>query len=552
MSVHSDVTKALVAAEKFLTDHPIPLAGKPAHALEFNRLVSSLRAAVCEHGLNGDDERKSLADESQKMREYMVAVAAEEKYHMNVNSVPPPSPPCPPAKELEALLTSEASGVTNEQQKEKIAELKKAFQHPQTHGPSVARAMYGTCGTSATVRTCVWNLFITEPFLTALYTVGVTDAQAQAKVQARGEAAEIKKRAEDKARAKEKRPGASSGSLRPQESAASFNSSFGGFGGSSLYVAADSDASAAGPGDGADCDAAAAEPAAAPSAELARAGAYLNCRTNADDYLALLARGPSPQYQLIRDDSFRTFNTVYASANPKDPVPQDDSNIFPHVVPEQATVRLCTAFDHKFGGLLAYCQGMNVYAGMFLLALPELDAFNAFALFCTQYIPLYWQANHIGAEAGCKLVDDLLMTHEPKLFTLLSGHVPSLNAQLYGFPCVKTMSAFVPPVHEAAALWDRIFAVGPALSLYCVIAQLQMMDLSGDGADIKSMLDYRKWPRLDAKKVADRAIKLLKSGKTPSELARNIVLHFADNTIMKNLTGRSNWLMGLKVAHDNL
>lgn len=181
----------------------------------------------------------------------------------------------------------------------------------------------------------------------------------------------------------------------------------------------------------------------------------------AREYVDLARAGKCQRYSLVRDDSFRTFRSYHD---------------FHKVVPEQSIVRVCNAFDRKFASAKwQYCQGMNVYAGVFLYVMPELDAFNVFSTFCTQYIPLYWKSNHIGVEAGCKLLDRVLFVVDPELYHHLHSREIRLHAILYAFSAIKTMSASAPPLEEALILWDFLLAMGPHMSILCVAAQLYSM-----------------------------------------------------------------------------
>lgn len=183
----------------------------------------------------------------------------------------------------------------------------------------------------------------------------------------------------------------------------------------------------------------------------------------AEDY-ATLCREKCARYTLIRDDSFRTFRT------------KDPANKFLRAVPEQAIVRVCNAFDRKYaatGGV--YCQGLNVFAGVLLYVLPELDAFNLFSVLVTQFVPLYFRSNHIGAQAGCVLVDRVLSIVDPELFAHLNSCSPPIRAIHSSFHAVSTLCASVPPIDEVLLLWDFLFAMGPHMAVLIVVAQLISM-----------------------------------------------------------------------------
>lgn len=182
----------------------------------------------------------------------------------------------------------------------------------------------------------------------------------------------------------------------------------------------------------------------------------------AEEYVMLCKEKCAPkQYQLIRDDSFRTFRT------------RDPANKFLRAVPEQAIVRVCNAFDRKFASQgWGYQQGLNVFAGVLLYVLPELDAFNLFCILVTQFVPLYFRSNHIGAHAGCVLVDSTLAIVDPELFAHLNSCNPRIRAINSSFHAVTSLCASVPPIDEVLLLWDFLFAMGPHMAILIVVAQL--------------------------------------------------------------------------------
>jgi cell cycle arrest protein BUB2 len=250
--------------------------------------------------------------------------------------------------------------------------------------------------------------------------------------------------------------------------------------------------------------------------------------TSAAQYERLCARGPSDRHHLVRDDSFRTFRTA-----------DRDANQFLQAVPEAALVRVCDAFDHVYAPQgFEYCQGMNVYAGVFLYVLPELDAFNLFSLFCTQYIPLYWRANHIGAEAGCRTLDAVLARVDPTLSQRLLHAKPcELTGLIIAFAPVKTMSAIAPPLAQVLLLWDFLMAAGPHMSVLCVAAQIHHIRDKVITAEFpKDMLDYRKWPQLDARRIIRQALAFL--SQLDARLLKDVMLHPVSDHAVHQLAGR--------------
>jgi cell cycle arrest protein BUB2 len=96
---------------------------------------------------------------------------------------------------------------------------------------------------------------------------------------------------------------------------------------------------------------------------------------NATRYQQLIELGPSAQHYHVCQDSFRTFGT-------------DDG--FKARVNERATQRVMNAFFHAAGhNIHSYVQGLNLFAGMFLYVMPELDAFHCFERFISFHCPRY-------------------------------------------------------------------------------------------------------------------------------------------------------------------
>jgi hypothetical protein len=250
--------------------------------------------------------------------------------------------------------------------------------------------------------------------------------------------------------------------------------------------------------------------------------------TTPDEYFILLKSGGKAQrYSMIRDDSFRTFRTDLTFSN---------------LVPEQALIRVCNAFDNQYGPYeWKYCQGMNVYAGMFLFVMPELDAYNCFVTYCTKHIPFYWKSNHIGVEAGCALLDRILQLVDRPLYDKLTNLVPQLYAILYAFSFVKTMSASATPLSEVVKLWDLQLAMGSYFNLCCVAAQIiELRDQIMNSSFPKSILDYRTWPKLDAISIGSKALLIFKQvlSDAPEYIIKSLQLHPSNAQVVTEFAGR--------------
>lgn len=102
---------------------------------------------------------------------------------------------------------------------------------------------------------------------------------------------------------------------------------------------------------------------------------------------------------------------------------------------------------------------MNALSGCFLSCMTELDAFAAFTTFVTEKTPLYWVSSHIGANAGCKLVDAILAVVDPELARHLAATTP--GAYVYAFHAVSGFCCTIRPLSEVLQLWDFLLAFGP-------------------------------------------------------------------------------------------
>lgn len=121
-----------------------------------------------------------------------------------------------------------------------------------------------------------------------------------------------------------------------------------------------------------------------------------------------------------------------------------------------------------------YVQGMNVLCAPFLYTCrTEPQAFIAFYHFITRECPGYIRGAMDGVHKGVALVERCLTVADARL----SAHLTSkgVNAQIYAFASVLTMSACTPPLPEVLLLWDFLFAYGSHLNILCICSQLMMM-----------------------------------------------------------------------------
>jgi len=102
------------------------------------------------------------------------------------------------------------------------------------------------------------------------------------------------------------------------------------------------------------------------------------------------------------------------------------------------------------------------------------------------------------------------------------------------------LSASVPPLSEALQLYDYFIAFGPHLNLLCVTAQLMMWRETLLKTEQNSMsvniLDARKWPPLNAKKIIAMAMAMV--AQLPPELYDKICRHATDSELCSKIVGR--------------
>lgn len=141
-----------------------------------------------------------------------------------------------------------------------------------------------------------------------------------------------------------------------------------------------------------------------------------------------------------------------------------------------------------------------------------------------------------GVHRGLALVDKILAIVDAKLFAhfISKGH----RAEIYAFPSVLTLCACTPPLPEVLNLWDFLFAYGPHLNLFCIVAQLILIrdDLLASPryvnhqcGNILSDLFYspnqitHKLPPLQTDKIKAMAISFVRM--TPPDLYQEIIDH---------------------------
>ncbi|KAF2797888.1 cell division control protein 16 [Melanomma pulvis-pyrius CBS 109.77] len=272
-----------------------------------------------------------------------------------------------------------------------------------------------------------------------------------------------------------------------------------------------------------------------------------------DVYLDLVRQGASPAHAKIQNDTFRTF--------------QGDP-LFRRRVTQNSITRVLNAVAWRlndahearvngwqspptlseFGGSpdtskmsrysfttsnrgdtsttndaeqIGYVQGMNVLCGPFLYASrSEVEAFTGFEKLITQECPGYVRGSMEGVHKGLALVDRVLNVVDAKLFTHLINN--QMEAKIYAFASVLTMSACTPPLPEVLQLWDFLFAYGPHLNILCIVAQLvlirdQLLDSPSPNQILRSL------PSLNASRIIRVAMTF--ASKIPEDMYEEIINH---------------------------
>lgn len=291
-----------------------------------------------------------------------------------------------------------------------------------------------------------------------------------------------------------------------------------------------------------------------------------------DVYLDLVRQGASPAYAKIRNDTFRTLATDplfrrrvtensltrvlnafswklhdkhEARVNGWQSPPTLSFNGEPTASPETSSHSrnsiAGTQDGSQFGDkteYVGYVQGMNVLAAPFLYAArSEAEAFAAFDRLLQFECPGYIRGSMEGVHKGLKLVDEILQICDPKLSHYL--FTKGMNASIYAFASVLTLSACTPPLPEVLQLWDFLFAYGIHLNLICVVAQLVLIrdQILGSERYIPQKLQsclfthrlnspnqvLRSFPPLQASKIKALAISFVP--RLPEDLYQRLVDH---------------------------
>lgn len=181
---------------------------------------------------------------------------------------------------------------------------------------------------------------------------------------------------------------------------------------------------------------------------------------DSERYAQLLAKGPSNQYQKVRNDIGRTF--------------MNDAS-FEQSVAQDKLSRSLNAFVHcctERGSPMGYVQGANLLLGAFLYVQPEVDAFYTFQTLAFEHCSLYFYPDINGVLQGLKVLDWILELVDPDLYSHLRSrsYYPELLTHT-----ILSMGAGTPPLSELLILWDFYFAFGVHMNVICTVAQLVLM-----------------------------------------------------------------------------
>mmetsp|Transcript_589 Transcript_589/g.1978 ORF Transcript_589/g.1978 Transcript_589/m.1978 type:complete len:355 (+) Transcript_589:129-1193(+) len=186
-----------------------------------------------------------------------------------------------------------------------------------------------------------------------------------------------------------------------------------------------------------------------------------------EDYVSLVQRGPSKDYDKIANDVYRTFS---------------QEREYTSRVPRENLVRLLNAYVHDRGNDPGtYMQSMSVLAAPFLFVMEEPEAFKAFQVLLKERIPSY-VCRYAGVYSGCSLVEECLQYLDPQLHRRLKDR--ELPPKLYAFPNISSLGMCVPPLSDSMRLMDVQLAYGSYLNIFFLLGRLILARdriLNGDG-----------------------------------------------------------------------
>ncbi|KAJ9048973.1 CDC16 protein [Entomophthora muscae] len=241
---------------------------------------------------------------------------------------------------------------------------------------------------------------------------------------------------------------------------------------------------------------------------------------SAGEYLQFVAKGPSPMFEKVNNDTFRTL------ATDKKFLERVQESMLIRVLNAQVWKTQSSAPPGVAPTHSEYVQGMNVLVAPFLFVMPEVDAFFSSYTLLKVYCPTYVQPTLAGVHCGLKLMDRCLEVLDAELYFYLKSK--GLTSELYAFASILTLSACTPPLDELLKLWDFLLAFGVHLNVVCTVAQLMLMrqSLLSNSSPVKLL---RTFPDLKAVPIIQLSRYLVK--QLPPQLYEELVAHPFDSSV---------------------
>eukprot|EP01102_Stenamoeba_stenopodia_P021976 TRINITY_DN8996_c0_g1_i1.p1 TRINITY_DN8996_c0_g1~~TRINITY_DN8996_c0_g1_i1.p1 ORF type:complete len:453 (+),score=105.56 TRINITY_DN8996_c0_g1_i1:43-1401(+) len=250
-------------------------------------------------------------------------------------------------------------------------------------------------------------------------------------------------------------------------------------------------------------------------------------RLDADLYCRLIEMGPSPQAMALDRDTARMEKN------------------FNKRLRREELVRLVNASVHFFSlpgqkerQPYAYLQGTARWAGVLLTQMSELEAFFCYVEL-TRRCQTYSAARFKGSLTGGKLFLNVLKKVEPKVYDRITNVTsPSALLVVYANPILISFWSICSPYNEVIKLWDFFLAYGFHLSVIALVAQVVLLKrqiLAEDNNPLQILATARgKFPNIDARKIIDLTLQLLRHPEMSQESYVQIYRHPFDWSVKVN------------------
>jgi cell cycle arrest protein BUB2 len=181
----------------------------------------------------------------------------------------------------------------------------------------------------------------------------------------------------------------------------------------------------------------------------------LTGKDSINGYLSLIRRCPSPDFERILDDSFRTCR----------------GGVDELELDERKIIRILNALVCSPDADIRYIQGMNVVLAPLLVTMPsEVDVFESFSVIINKRIPSYLATKNLdGAHRACSLIDSCLAIMDPPLYKHLRARLGS--TELLTFSTVLSLFANLKPIEEVVRVWDVLMSMGFHFIILLVCSQ---------------------------------------------------------------------------------